>query len=129
MLIGDQLVTQTGPTTLGSNVGVDVFQPQATQETEMSGERIGNMYENGPQQAGMGSLVPFAQQLGRTIFGTGAGAVGGAVGGAVISQGVSQFMGGDDMCGCGPRAFVRLDKCGRPIILSLIHISEPTRPY
>ena len=76
------------------------------------------MYENGPMQAGAaGALVPFAQQLGRTIFGTGAGgAIGGAVGGALIGQGVQQFMGGGDACGCGPKPFIRLDKCGRPII-------------
>lgn len=74
--------------------------------------------ENGPQvyQGAAGALVPFAQSLGRTIFGGGVGsAIGGAVGGAVIGQGVQQFMGGD-ACGCGPKAFVRLDKCGRPII-------------
>jgi len=101
---------------LGSNVGVDVF--NASQETQMSGEKVINMYENGPYQAGAaGALIPFAQQLGRTIFGTGAGgAIGGAVGGALISQGVQQFMGGGDACGCSPKPFVRLDKCGRPII-------------
>lgn len=78
--------------------------------------------ENGPQvyQGAAGALVPFAQQalgqLGRTIFGGGlGGAVATGVGGAVIGQGVSQMMNGD-ACGCGPKAFVRLDKCGRPII-------------
>jgi hypothetical protein len=82
-------------------------------ETKESGQM-----ENGPQvyQGAAGALVPFAQQLGRTIFGGGVGsAIGGAVGGAVIGQGVQQFMGGD-ACGCGPKPFVRLDKCGRPII-------------
>jgi hypothetical protein len=103
---------------LGSNVGVDVFQPTQTQETKISGEKVVNMYENGPMQAGaVGALVPFAQQLGRTIFGTGAGgAIGGAVGGALLSQGVQQYMGAGDACGCSPKPFVRLDKCGRPII-------------
>lgn len=103
---------------LGSNVGVDVYQPTQTQETQYSGEKVINMYENGPMQAGAaGALIPFAQQLGRTIFGTGAGgAIGGAVGGALLSQGVQQYMGAGDACGCGPKAFVRLDKCGRPII-------------
>jgi hypothetical protein len=69
------------------------------------------------QAGAVGALVPFAQSLGRTIFGTGAGgAIGGAVGGALLSQGVQQFMGAGDACGCGPKPFVRLDKCGRPII-------------
>lgn len=83
------------------------------EETKESGQM-----ENGPQvyQGAAGALVPFAQQLGRTLFGGGVGsAIGGAVGGAVIGQGVQQFMGGD-ACGCGPKPFVRLDKCGRPII-------------
>lgn len=88
------------------------------QEQQISGEKVSNMYENGPMQAGaVGALVPFAQQLGRTIFGGGAGgAIGGAVGGALLSQGVQQYMGAGDACGCGPKPFVRLDKCGRPII-------------
>lgn len=83
------------------------------EETKESGQM-----ENGPQvfQGAAGALVPFAQQLGRTIFGGGAGgALGGAVGGALIGQGVQQMIGGD-ACGCAPKAFVRLDKCGRPII-------------
>jgi hypothetical protein len=83
------------------------------EETKESGQM-----ENGPQvyQGAAGALVPFAQQLGRTLFGGGVGsAIGGAVGGAVIGQGVQQLMGGD-ACGCGPKPFVRLDKCGRPII-------------
>lgn len=85
------------------------------QEQRISGEMV---MENGPQvyQGAAGALVPFAQQLGRTLFGGGVGsAVGGAVGGALIGQGVQQFMGGN-ACGCEPKAFVRLDKCGRPII-------------
>lgn len=84
------------------------------EETKESGQM-----ENGPQvyQGAAGALVPFAQQLGRTLFGSSVGsAIGGAVGGAVIGQGVQQFMGAGDACGCGPKAFVRLDKCGRPII-------------
>lgn len=76
--------------------------------------------ENGPQvyTGSMGSLITQgATQLGRTIFGGGlGGAVATGVGGALISQGVQQYMGGGDACGCGPKAFVRLDKCGRPII-------------
>ena len=83
------------------------------EETKESGQM-----ENGPQvyQGAAGALVPFAQQLGRTLFGGGVGsAVGGAVGGALIQQGVQQMTGGD-ACGCGPKPFVRLDKCGRPII-------------
>lgn len=84
------------------------------EETKESGQM-----ENGPQvyQGAAGALVPFAQQLGRTIFGGGAGgAIGGAIGGALLGQGVQQFMGAGDACGCGPKPFVRLDKCGRPII-------------
>jgi len=83
------------------------------EETKESGQM-----ENGPQvyQGAAGALIPFAQQIGRTLFGGGVGsAVGGAVGGALIGQGVQQMMGGD-ACGCGPKPFVRLDKCGRPII-------------
>ena len=83
------------------------------EETKESGQM-----ENGFQvyQGATGALAPFAQQLGRTIFDGSAGsAVGGAVGGALIGQGVQQMTGGD-ACGCPPKAFVRLDKCGRPII-------------
>jgi hypothetical protein len=76
--------------------------------------------ENGPQvyTGSMGSLITQgAGALGRTIFGGGlGGAVIGGVGGALIQQGVQSYMGQNDSCGCGPRAFVRLDKCGRPII-------------
>ena len=79
--------------------------------------------ENGPQvyQGAAGAIVPFAQQalgqIGRTIFGGGVGgAVATGVGGALIGQGVQQMMGAGDACGCGPKPFVRLDKCGRPII-------------
>jgi len=87
------------------------------EETKESGQM-----ENGPQvyQGAAGALVPFAQQalgqIGRTIFGGGAGSVAGAVGGAVTGYGVGQMMAGGDACGCPPKAFVRLDKCGRPII-------------
>lgn len=88
------------------------------QEQRISGEKVNMMYENGPMQAGAaGTLIPFAQQLSRTIFGGSArGAIGGTVGGALLSQGVQQYMGAGDACGCGPKPFVRLDKCGRPII-------------
>jgi hypothetical protein len=98
--------------------GLEVGQRSAqllAQEQKESGAM-----ENGPQvyTASMGSLITQgATALGRTIFG---GSLGGAVvtglGGALIAQGVQQYMGGGDACGCGPRAFVRLDKCGRPII-------------
>jgi hypothetical protein len=84
------------------------------EETKESGQM-----ENGPQvyQGAAGALVPLAQQLGRSLFGGGAGgAIGGAIGGALIGQGVQQFMGTGDACGCGPKPFVRTDKCGRPII-------------
>lgn len=85
------------------------------QEQKLSGELV---MENGPQvyQGAAGALVPFAQQLGKTIFGGGVGTgIVGGVGGALVGQGVSQMMSGD-ACGCGPKPFVRLDKCGRPII-------------
>lgn len=88
------------------------------EETKESGQM-----ENGPQvyQGAAGAIVPFAQQalgqIGRTIFGGGVGgAVATGVGGALIGQGVQQMMGAGDACGCGPKPFVRLDKCGRPII-------------
>lgn len=86
------------------------------EETKESGQM-----ENGPQvyQGFTGALGPLAQQagrvIGRTIFGGGAGGVAGTIGGAVTGYGVGQMMAGD-ACGCPPKAFVRLDKCGRPII-------------
>ena len=86
------------------------------EETKESGQM-----ENGPQvyQGFTGALGPLATQagraIGRTIFGGGAGGVAGTVGGAVTGFGVGQMMSGD-ACGCPPKAFVRLDKCGRPII-------------
>jgi len=90
-------------------------QTRLAQEQKESGAM-----ENGPQvyTGSMGSLITQgAGALGRTIFGGGVGgAVVGGLGGALIQQGVSQFFGGGDACGCGPKAFVRLDKCGRPII-------------
>ena len=76
--------------------------------------------ENGPQvyQGFTGALGPLATQagraIGRTIFGGGAGGVAGTVGGAVTGYGVGQMMAGGDVC--APKPFVRLDKCGRPII-------------
>ena len=83
-------------------------------ETKESGQM-----ENGPQvyQGAVGALVPFSRQLGRSIFGGGAGgALTTGVGGALIGQGVGEYLGAGDACGCGPKPFVRLDKCGRPII-------------
>ena len=83
-------------------------------ETKESGQM-----ENGPQvyQGAAGALVPFAQQaigqLGRTIFGSGVGGAVTGVAGGLIGAGVGQMMAGD---ACGPKPFVRLDKCGRPII-------------
>jgi len=87
------------------------------EETKESGQM-----ENGPQvyQGFTGALAPLATQvgrtIGRTIFGGGAGGVAGTVGGAVTGYGIGQMMTGGDACGCPPKAFVRLDKCGRPII-------------
>lgn len=116
---GSSILDYKLPTTqLGSNVGVDVYKPQQTQETKQSGEKVISMYENGYTQASFGgALVPFAQSLSRGIFGTGVGGVvGGAVGGALLSQGIESYMGMGDSSGCSPKPFVRLDKCGRPII-------------
>jgi len=83
------------------------------EETKESGQM-----ENGPQvYTGSAQILPFAQQaarqIGRSLFG--GGGVGGAVGGAIAGYGVGQQMAGD-ACGCEPKPFVRLDKCGRPII-------------
>ena len=119
--IFDERQTFFGETLPNILRSLPVYQPPTQQEiilklpeeTKESGQM-----ENGPQvyQGAAGALVPFAQQLGRTLFGGGVGsAVGGAVGGALIGQGVQQMMGGD-ACGCAPKPFVRLDKCGRPII-------------
>lgn len=84
------------------------------EETKESGQM-----ENGPQvYQGSAAILPFAQQaarqIGRTIFG-GAGGAAGAAGGAITGFGVGQMMAGDAR-GCEPKPFVRLDKCGRPII-------------
>jgi hypothetical protein len=85
-----------------------------SQETKVSGEKT---MENGPQvYQGSAAIIPFAREaakIGRSIFGGGAG---GAVGGAVTGYGVGQMLAGGDQCGCGTKPFVRLDKCGRPII-------------
>lgn len=86
------------------------------EETKESGQM-----ENGPQvyQGFTGALGPLATQagqaIGRTIFGGGVGGIAGTVGGALTGYGVGQMMAGD-ACGCPPKTFVRLDKCGRPII-------------
>ena len=85
------------------------------EETKESGQM-----ENGPQvyQGFTGALGPLAGQIGktigRTIFGGGAGGVAGTIGGAVTGYGVGQMMMNGDAC--APKPFVRLDKCGRPII-------------
>jgi len=86
------------------------------EETKESGQM-----ENGPQVfTGSAAILPFAQQaarqVGRTIFGGGTGGVAGTIGGALTGYGVGQMMAGDQ-CGCPTqKPFVRLDKCGRPII-------------
>ena len=100
---------------IGSNIGVDVYSTIPT-ETKLSGQKVEPMYENGPMQAGV--VIPFAQQaarqIGRTIFG---GGTGGAAGGALTGFGIGSMLAGNgDACGCEPKPFVRLDKCGRPII-------------
>jgi hypothetical protein len=100
-----------GQTALGSNIGVDVYQP--SQETKISGAK---MMENGPVYGASAAILPFAQsaarQLGRSIFGGGTGS---AIGGALTGYGVGSMLAGDQ-CGCEPKPFVRMDKCGRPII-------------
>jgi hypothetical protein len=84
------------------------------EETKESGQM-----ENGPQvyQGAAGAIVPFAQQalgqIGRTIFGGGVGGALTGVAGGLIGTGIGQMMAGD---ACAPKPFVRLDKCGRPII-------------
>jgi hypothetical protein len=86
------------------------------EETKESGQM-----ENGPQvyQGFSGAIAPLAGQIGktigRTLFGGGAGGIAGTIGGALTGYGVGQMMAGAG-CGCEPKPFVRLDKCGRPII-------------
>lgn len=108
------------PPSEGENYLADVIRTlpvfNQPQEQKISGEKVVNMYENGPMQAGV--VLPFAQQVGRTIgrsiFGTGTG---GAIGGAVTGYGVGSMLAGNgDACGCEAKPFVRFDKCGRPII-------------
>ena len=85
------------------------------EETKESGQM-----ENGPQvyQGFTGALGPVAGQIGRTIgrtiFGGGTGGAVGTVGGALTGFGIGQMMAPGDVC--APKPFVRLDKCGRPII-------------
>lgn len=59
---------------------------------------------------GTGIVTGLLGNLGRS-------GVGGAVGGALTGYTVGQMMSGpSDSCGCGPKSFVRLNKCGQPII-------------
>ena len=78
-----------------------------------------SVMENGPQvyTGSAGSLITQGiNTLGRTLFGGGAGGVvGSVIGGGLASYGIGQFLGGNGD-GCEPKPFVRLDKCGRPII-------------
>lgn len=73
----------------------------------------GNVYEGGVGGAlttlGTGLVTGLLGGLGRS-------GLGGAIGGAITGYGLSQMMGGGDACGCGPKAFVRFNKCGQPII-------------
>lgn len=127
-IYGPQETTQSGSGREGGsyeNIFGDVlefgrqFFEQQSQLLAQEQKESGAM-ENGPQvyTGSMGSLITQgAGALGRTIFGSGVGgAIVGGVGGAVLNQGVQQYMGSGDDCGCGPKPFVRLDKCGRPII-------------
>lgn len=64
---------------------------------------------------GIGSQA--IQQLGRNILRNLPGGTGGAAGGVAGGVVGSLLMDGSmDGCGCEPKPFVRLDKCGRPII-------------
>lgn len=120
--IFDERIKYFGEILPGILESLPVFNQQPATEIKIelpSETKESGQMENGPQvyQGAAGAVIPFAQQLGRTLFGGGAGgAIGGAIGGALIGQGVQQFMGTGDACGCGPKPFVRLDKCGRPII-------------
>jgi hypothetical protein len=102
---------------------VDRPQPPGTvtiQTTLPKEQTESGSMENGPMvyQGAVGSLVTQGiQTLGRTFFGGGARSlVTGTVAGGLAQYGVGQMMAGDS-CGCpGTKPFVRLDKCGRPII-------------
>ena len=84
-----------------------------SQETKISGEKT---MEMGPQvYTGSAAILPFAREaakVGRQIFGGGGART---IGGGAAGFGISQML-ADDACGCEPKPFVRLDKCGRPII-------------
>ena len=73
----------------------------------------GNIFEGGVGGAlttiGTGLIGGLLTTLGRS-------GAGGAVGGAVTGLAVGSMLNGSDACGCGPKQFVRADKCGRPII-------------
>jgi hypothetical protein len=74
----------------------------------------GPVYEGGigglVTSLGTGLVTGLLGNLGRS-------GVGGAVGGAVTGYTVGQMMSGpSDSCGCGPKSFIRLNKCGQPII-------------
>ena len=72
----------------------------------------GNIYEGGLG----GALTTLGTGLiGGLLGGLGRGGLGGAIGGAITGYGLGTMMGGD-ACGCGPKAFVRFNKCGQPII-------------
>jgi len=72
----------------------------------------GPVYEGGVG----GALTTIGTGLIGGLLGTfGRSGVGGAIGGAVTGYGLGQMMAGDQ-CGCGPKAFVRFNKCGQPII-------------
>lgn len=73
----------------------------------------GNVYEGGVGGAlttiGGGLITGLLGNLTR-------GGLGGAIGGAITGYGVGQYLSGGDACGCAPKAFVRFNKCGQPII-------------
>lgn len=73
----------------------------------------GPVYEGGVSGAltsvGTGLITGLLGGLGR-------GGLGGAIGGAITGYGLGTMMNGGDACGCGPKAFVRFNKCGQPII-------------
>lgn len=73
----------------------------------------GNVYESGIGGAlttlGTGLIGGLVSSLGR-------GGLGSGIGMGVTGYGIGQMMAGGDACGCAPKAFVRFNKCGQPII-------------
>lgn len=73
----------------------------------------GNVFESG---VGSALTTLGTGLIGGLLSGLGRGGVGGTVGGLATGFTVGSLLNGGDACGCGPKPFVRADKCGRPII-------------